>query len=142
VTFFLGIDNSFPGDIMLALEKGREMRTVIRIITITAVTMIVSFAQTQNAAFAAVASGPLTLKGHSGQVVSVAFSPDGKRLASGGKTIKIWDTVTGKELLTLKGHSDGVRSVVFSLDGKRLASGSDDTTIKIWDIPEGTKARK
>ncbi len=67
---------------------------------------------------------------------SVAFSPDGKRLVSGSgdKTIKLWDTATGKELLTLKGHSSTVFSVAFSPDGKRLASGSMDETIKVWDI--------
>ena len=81
----------------------------------------------------------LTLKGHSSEVGSVAFSPDGKRLASGStdKTIKIWDTVTGKELLTLKGHSKGVDSVAFSPDGKRLASASGDKTIKLWDTVTG-----
>ena len=84
---------------------------------------------------------PLTLKGHSDVVRSVAFSPDGKRLASGSRdnTIKLWDTATGKELLTLKGHSEYayVWSVAFSPDGKRLASGSIDRTIKIWDTATG-----
>ena len=81
----------------------------------------------------------LTLKGHSDEVYSVAFSPDGKRLASGSsdKTIKLWDTVTGKELLTLKGHLSAVFSVAFSPDGERLASGSRDTTIKLWDTATG-----
>ena len=97
----------------------------------------------------------LTLKGHSWDaavlqegdkaslyldwVASVAFSPDGKRLASGSrdKTIKLWDTVTGTELFTLKGHLDTVYSVAFSPDGKRLASGSGDNIIKIWDTAKG-----
>ena len=50
------------------------------------------------------------LKGHRGPVWSVAFSPDGQRLASGGrdKTVKIWDSATGKELFALKGHADQV----------------------------------
>jgi WD40 repeat protein len=74
-----------------------------------------------------------TLQGHSGCVRSVAFSGDGKTLASGSddRTIKIWNATTGRELQTLQGHSDWVRSVAFSGDGKTLASGSDDSTITV-----------
>jgi len=77
-----------------------------------------------------------TLKGHSDWVLSVAFSPDGKRIVSGSydKTLKIWDAVSGEELQTLKGHRDPVLSVAFSPDGKRVASGSSDLTVRIWDI--------
>lgn len=87
---------------------------------------------------AVVTHGPLALKGHSNPARSVAFSPDGKRLASASEdcTIKIWNTGTGKEVLTLKGHSKAVVSVAFSPDGKRLASGSWDDTVKIWDMPK------
>ena len=80
-----------------------------------------------------------TLKGHHGWVYSVAYSPDGKTLASGSgdKTIKLWDVATGKEQATLKGHTDEVNSVAYSPDGKTLASGSDDKTIKLWDVATG-----
>ena len=60
------------------------------------------------------------------QVLSVAFSPDGKRIVSGSDdgTIKVWDAATGQETLTLKGHSSAVNSVAFSPDGKRIVTGS------------------
>ena len=87
---------------------------------------------------------PLTLKGHSDDVRSVAFSPDGKRLASGSgdDTIKLWDTITGNELLMLKGHSGDVHSVAFSPDGKCMASGSRDKTIRLWDALNWAKSPK
>src|SRR5207302_1355704 len=63
---------------------------------------------------------PVTLKGHTSFVFAVAFSPDGKTLASGSddKTIILWNVATGMEQATLKGHTDKVRSVSFSPDGK------------------------
>jgi WD40 repeat protein len=85
-----------------------------------------------------------TLKGHTEFVRSVAYSPDGKTLASGSgdQTIKLWDMVTGKEQATLKGHTELVLSVAFSPDSKTLASGSGDQTIKLWDIPVVMKTDK
>ncbi len=76
--------------------------------------------------------------GHSSEVHSVAFSPDGKTLASGSgdNTIKLWDVTSGTELRTLK-HSDQITSVAFSPDGRTLASGSWDKTIKLWDVTSG-----
>src|SRR5436305_2945496 len=75
-------------------------------------------------------------------VNSVAFSPDGKILASGSgdKTIKLWNVTSGKELHTLQGHADVVFSVAFSPNGKTLASGSFKA-IKLWDVASGKELR-
>ncbi len=81
-----------------------------------------------------------TLKGHQDTVLSVAFDPQGKTLASGSddKTVKLWEVRGGKLLHTLEGHQDRVRSVAFDPQGGTLASGSTDKTVKFWEASSGT----
>jgi WD40 repeat protein/tRNA A-37 threonylcarbamoyl transferase component Bud32 len=92
-------------------------------------------------------SGHITLKGHTNLVSSVAFSPDGTRLASASadRTVKLWDVGTGQEIRTLKGHTQAVSSVAFSPDGHRLASGgqfsNEPGEVKVWDAATGQEIR-
>jgi len=80
-----------------------------------------------------------TLEGHSNWVLAVAFSPDGKLLASASDDmiVRLWDSATGAALQTLEGHSNWVRAVAFSPDGKLVASASDDETVMLWDSATG-----
>jgi len=74
--------------------------------------------------------------GHTDRVWGVADSPDGKRLATASwdHTAKVWDAVSGWELLTLRGHTDRVWGVAYSPDGKRLATASADETLQIYAL--------
>jgi WD40 repeat protein len=76
-----------------------------------------------------------TLKCRSGDLTQLAFSPDGKRLASAGKDwpILLWDLASQRVTAALNGHTGSVNSIAFSSDGKRMISGSDDGTVRLWD---------
>ena len=81
--------------------------------------------------------------GHTEQVNSVAFSPDGQLLASasGDHTVKLWRVSDGTLLATLTGHYDRVTSVAFSHDGETLASGGMDMNIKLWRVSDQSLIR-
>ncbi len=89
---------------------------------------------------------PFTYKGHAKEVEAVAWSPDGKRIASGSAdtTVQVWDASDGSHVFTYHGHSSTVTSVAWSPDGKRIASGSGDllsstdTTVQVWDASDGS----
>ena len=73
-----------------------------------------------------------------GNVLAVAFSRDGKLLAAGGETLRLWDPATAKPVgAPLTGHTGLVRAVAFSPDGKLLATAGDDATLRLWDASTG-----
>src|SRR6266487_2139886 len=75
-----------------------------------------------------------TYYGHRNAISAIAWSPDGKYLASASfdKTVQVWEAATGKQLLTYRGHADTVTAVAWSPDGSLLASASYDKTVQVW----------
>ncbi|MGH9907919.1 MAG: eIF2A-related protein [Pyrinomonadaceae bacterium] len=80
-----------------------------------------------------------TLAGHNNFVMRMAFSPDGRLLASGGfdNTIKIWDVNTGRQLRSFVGHAGSITALDFTPDGKFIVSGSDDGSARLWSTETG-----
>jgi len=78
----------------------------------------------------------LTLKGHAASVYAVAYSPNGKLLASASmdRTVKVWDAVTGQERFTLDRHTGPVFCLAFHPHGRRLVSGGGDGAVRVWDL--------
>src|SRR5262249_54848857 len=89
----------------------------------------------------ATGAGLGTLRGHSGYVFALAYSPDGALLASGGidHTVRVWKVAGGALLHELRGHDQLVQKIVFSPDGSRLASVSWDGVLHVWDAGTGQK---
>ncbi|HTU22111.1 MAG TPA: WD40 repeat domain-containing protein [Gemmataceae bacterium] len=83
------------------------------------------------------------LRGHTAEVTSVAFLPDGKHAVSGScdKTIRVWDLATAKEVRCFEGHTLSVRSIAVSANGRHLISGGADRTLRLWDIKTGKQLR-
>jgi WD40 repeat protein len=82
-----------------------------------------------------------TLRGHTGSILAVAYSPNDDRIVTGSAdfTARVWDAASGRELLTLRGHTNVVRSVAFSPDGQRILTGGWDGTAMLWDADTGKK---
>jgi WD40 repeat protein/tRNA A-37 threonylcarbamoyl transferase component Bud32 len=82
-----------------------------------------------------------TYSGHNERVFALAWSPDGRRVVSGGydHTLQVWDATTGREIFAYRGHQEPVRTAAWSPDGTYIASGSNDHTAHVWEAASGRR---
>ena len=82
--------------------------------------------------------------GHTGDVVDVAFAPNGRTAVSGGedKTVRLWDVESGKEIRRFDSHKDRITGVCFTPDGLHVVSGSGDKTVRLWKAASGEEIRR
>jgi hypothetical protein len=82
--------------------------------------------------------------GHSSAITSVAISPDGQQVLTGGsdETARLWEAASGKELRRFLGHTGWVKSVAFSPDGQQVLTGSWDKTARLWEAASGKELRR
>lgn len=119
--------------------------TTIAVIIIILVVVLIAFSyigiHTRIASVQSVFTPPthFTYRGHKLYVSSVAWSPNGQRMASasGDGTVQVWNVSTGARILTYRGHKGDVMSVAWSPDGQEIASGGLDGTVQIWDVNTG-----
>ena len=121
--------------------KGSKM-TLKRRRIIQAIFLGVMLAMIQTSSFAQKAE-LVVQTGHSAGIKSIAFSPDGNTLVSGGndQTIKLWSVETGLQVRSFEDDSCYVSSVAFSSDGKNLVSGCTDQVVKLWNVETGVQTK-
>jgi WD40 repeat protein len=128
----------FLGGFMIAKPRRSNIIQVILILT------VLLWCIMGNAGDTTAQSKVKKTTGHSDEICSVTFSPDGKYIVSGSsdKTLILWDTATGKIIRKFTGHSGKVYSVAFSPDGKYIVSGSSDKMLIVWNAATGKQTRK